>query len=31
VLEPRAAEVEKLTGKKPLMYGDFRQLLATGY
>ncbi len=27
VLEPRAAEVEKLTGKKPLMYGDFRQLL----
>lgn len=28
VLEPRTAEVEKLTGKKPLMYGDFRELIA---
>lgn len=27
VLELRAGEVEKLTGKKPLMYGDFRQLI----
>ncbi|MGE4585744.1 MAG: Gfo/Idh/MocA family protein [Mangrovibacterium sp.] len=27
VLEPRAAEVEKLTGGKPLLYGDFRQLI----
>ncbi|WP_423127583.1 Gfo/Idh/MocA family protein [Gaoshiqia sp. Z1-71] len=27
VLEPRAAEVEKLTGKKPLMYADFREML----
>lgn len=27
VLELRTPEVEKLTGKKPLNYGDFRQLL----
>ncbi len=27
VLEPRAAEIEKLTGKKPALYGDFRKLL----
>ncbi|MGQ8338170.1 Gfo/Idh/MocA family protein [Sunxiuqinia sp. A32] len=27
VLEPRAAEVEKITGKKPIMYSDFRDLI----
>ncbi|MGE5428553.1 MAG: Gfo/Idh/MocA family protein, partial [Methylococcaceae bacterium] len=27
VLNKRAAEVEKLTGKKPALYGDFRKLL----
>ena len=27
VLYKRAAEVEKLTGKKPALYGDFRKLL----
>ena len=27
VLNQRAAEVEKLTGKKPALYGDFRKLL----
>ncbi|MGD9931390.1 MAG: Gfo/Idh/MocA family protein [Mangrovibacterium sp.] len=27
VLDLRAAEVEKKTGKKPLLYGDFRQLI----
>jgi len=28
VLERRAAEVEKVRGKKPALYGDFRKLLA---
>ncbi len=27
VLEKRAAEVEKIQGKKPLLYGDFRELI----
>jgi len=27
VLEPRAAEIEKLTGKKPVLYKDWRKLI----
>jgi len=27
VLEPRAAEIEKLTGKKPILYKDWRKLI----